>query len=405
MSLTPLGPLVMTVRNQREDRRRRREMAALGLPDMGTLEALVADTKELCALYARLHPANASLWERAAELIGAHAAGSVAALDVVRRWGFVREAGRLNAPEWWDGKVILPLEFQDYSPEQYPDEAVRAAGASPARFHALARRASDLAWMGYYRVKGRLNHGGVSLLIKAVTDAALGFKPQVDRPKAGPLPIYVLGISEDEIAALQAPDVCVIGFNRGYSPMVEKLIANGRVTSLVAERGAAGEPLHLVDAGTREPFRPEAGRCFACRVDVSRDGLPVPDASGIVTTNFTLHHNSPAQQVALVRELHRVALPTRSGGRAWVAGEMFRNPHFVRVLFGPVAFVGPTLWDAWVSFVNSFATVEQLERRQAELEADGVPVRFVYVPASLVKAPTLVHRLIMPPTHVLITGG
>jgi len=401
--MRPLGPAILTLKNRGEGRRRADEMAALGVPELGQVHTILSETEELCSAYERLHPEYAFHWQRAIELVKAHAQGTSVGLDVVRKWGFVKDKHRHVAlPDWWEGKMIVPLEFMDYSRHKYSDEDVHDAGTTPDRFHELAKRASDRAWIGYYRAKGCLNSGNVSLLIKDVTDTAIRMKMLVEKPKHAPTIIYVIGISEDEVAALASPDTCVIGFNRGYSPIIEKMVQNGRITPLEPLHGTAGAAAQLVHAKTREPFRAEGGKVFICPGEVNL-GLPVPDASGIAMTNYTLHHNSFEDQEIMIRELNRIALPTKAG-RAWVAGEMVRNRHFIPTMFGPVSTVGPTLWDAWASFANGVVAVDYHRKRREAWADEGIYLRFTNVPGSLNSAPNLVHWLLMPPTKVLITG-
>lgn len=227
-------------------------------------------------------------------------------------------------------------------------------------------------------------------------------KVRVEKPKNAPYIIYVIGISEDEVAALASPDTCVIGFNRGFSPIIEKMVQNGRITPLEPLQGTAGATAQLVHAHTREPFHPEGGKVCICHGDVNK-GLPVPDASGIAMTNYTLHHNSFKDQEIMIRELNRISLLTKSTGRAWVAGEMIRNRHFIPTMFGPVSTVGPTLWDAWASFAGVVTVDYHIQRREAWAD-EGIHLRFANVPGSLDSAPNLVHWLLMPPTKVLIMG-
>lgn len=399
--MRPLGPVFMRLLNRGVDKDRTQEMVDLGMPNTGKPDVIVAETEELCGTYARLQPDHARHWNAAVELVKAHAQGTGACLDLIERWGFVKDNARhVGAPEWWNDKMVVPIEFMDYAPEMYSDDAVRAAGTTPERFHTLARQTSERVWMGYYRAKGRLCAGGVSLLIKDVTDAANQMKARVDKPRDAPLCVYVIGISEDEVVALQGPDTCVIGFNRGHSPIVEKFIREGRVGRLVAE--GAGNQAKLFHADTREPFRPEGGKVYICPGDVT-NGLPVPDASGIAMTNYTLHHNSFATQDVMIRELHRTALPLHGGGRAFVVGEMIRNRHFIPTLFGPVSTIGPTTWDAWASFANGIITVEHQRKKREQWADEGIHLRFSEVPGSLASAPSFVHWLVMPPTKVLIT--
>lgn len=164
--MQPLGPAILSLKNRGEGRRRANEMTALGVPELGHVNTILSETEELCSVYERLHPEYAFHWQRAIELVKAHAQGTSVGLDVVRKWGFVKCKHRSVAlPDWWEGQMIVPLEFMDYSPHKYLDEEVHNAGTAPDRFHALAKRASDRAWIGYYCAKGYLNSGNVSLLI------------------------------------------------------------------------------------------------------------------------------------------------------------------------------------------------------------------------------------------------
>ncbi len=402
--IMPLGPAIMTVKNKGEEQRRFSEMVELGVPSLGSVKNILDETEELCSIYERLQPEYAFYWQRAVELIYAHAKGAKAGIDMVKKWGFVKDK-RLGValPEWWDGKMIVPLEFMDYCPENYSDEAVRSIGANPERFRILAKRASDRAWIGYYRAKGCLKSENVSLLIKDVTDTAIMLKDMVEKPKHSPYVVYVIGISEDEVAALSNPDTCIIGFNRGYSPIIEKLIQNGKITQLAISKGHGDKTAKLVYADTQEEFSPVGGKIFICPGDVNQ-GLPVSDASGITMTNYTLHHNSFKDQEIMIRELNRTAMPTKNGGRAWVAGEMLRNWYFIPTLFGPVSTVGPTLWDAWTSFANGVVCVDYHEKRREEWADEGIHLRFTQVPKSLVSAPSFVQKFLMSPTKTLITG-
>lgn len=399
----PLGVLAMRVKNREEVGRRREEMRALGLPELRDPRAAMSDFVELCGYYEKVFPQNAEHWKRAAEYARAEAIGPAAVHDQTARWGFVRGAeGAYEVPDWWSGRVVVPLEYMDYHPDRHSDDELRSVGVDPRRFHALGSWASDTMWMGYYLAKGALLLDGVSLLVKEVIDAARAFTRRVQRPRSGPLPIYVIGISEDEVAALRSPDVAVVGFNMGLSTVMERLVRNGQVRRLVAERD--GDRGRLVDAVTREPVELQGGECYVCSLNAASGALPVPDQSGVVMTNETLHHNTYPDQAEMIRAMHRAALPVE-GGRAWVAGELFRVANLPRVLIGLATMCDAPSWDAWVSFVNGIACVEELKRRREEWCDEGVELHFTSVPRGLARAPGFVHRVVMCQTQTLISGA
>ncbi|MFO0756984.1 MAG: hypothetical protein U0359_10850 [Byssovorax sp.] len=401
----PIGVLAMRTKNLGEVERRRREMGELGLRELQSAKDVLPELLELCGYYEKVFPANAPYWKRAAEYAVAEAEGPAALFDQVERWGFVPDAGgRLEMPDWWNGKLVTPLEYMDYLPARHTDASLRAAGIEPERFHALAGKASDFMWMGYYLAKGALVAGGVSLLVKAVSDAVLELKQRVDRPKRGPLPIWVIGISEDEVKALRAPDTAVVGFNRQISPVMHRLVEAGQVRLLVPSHDGDGAEGRLLDARTREPVTLEGGQCYVCILDVSDAPLPVPDQSGVVMTNETLHHNPYDEQANMIRQMHRAALPVAGGGRAWVTGELFRVAQMRGVFIGLSAAFAMASWDAWVSFANGIVCVEELERRRGDWADEGVHLSFTPVPRGLAKAPSLIHDLLMCPTQTLISG-
>lgn len=406
VQMLPLGVVAMRFKNRSEVARRRSQMAALGLPAMLTPQEARPDFVELCAYYERLFPENAEHWRRGAEWAEAQAVGPAALMDLIERWGFTPGAdGTLQVPAWWSERCVVPLEFMDYFPGRHDEVALRAAGIEPTRFHALARKAADHMWMGYYLAKGALLQGKVSLLVKEVATTALALVQRVERPRRGPLPLYVIGISEDEVAALRGPDVAVVGFNMGVSPVMEALVKSGDVRLVTALRG--GQPDgsdRLLDAVTGEPVELKGGQVYVCTLNAASERMPVPDGSGVAMTNETLHHNTYADQAAMLREMHRVSLPVKGGGRAWVAGELFRVLQMPRVFVGLSSLCQSPSWDAWVSFANGIVSVETLQRRAHEWAAEGVDLHFTVVPRGLADAPALVHRVLMCPTQVLISG-
>lgn len=398
----PLGPRVLRWKNAGEIQRRRDEMRALGLPEFRQGADMVAELQELAGYYEKLYPRNQRIWQAAGEMAAAQVGGAAAALELVERWGFVRGPdGRLQFPEWWQ-QMRLPTEYMDYYQERHPDADLVAAGIDPQRFHPLARLASDMVWMGYYFAKGALFNAGVSLLTSEVTNSIQALVKRVEHPASEPLPVWVIGISEDEVAALRRPEFTVVGFNLYFSPVMEKFIANGTVRQLEMGVDEAGQK-RLVDPATGGPAQLERGKVYVCRTNVS-EGLPVPDESGLCMTNEVLHHNDYAAQAQILREMNRVAKRVEGGGRGWVAGELFRVPEYPRVILGLNGLVGPAIWDAWVSLINGALCVEELQRRQQEWVDEGVKLTFRVVPTGLASAPSFVHRLVMCPTQTLICG-
>ncbi len=398
----PLGPRVLRWKNAGEVQRRRDEMRALGLPEFRQGADMLAELQELAGYYEKLYPHNQRIWQAAGEMAAAQVDGAAAALELVESWGFVRGSdGRLQFPDWWQ-QMPLPTEYMDYYQERHPDHELESVGIEPQRFHTLARLASDMVWMGYYFAKGALFHAGVSLLTSEVTNSVQALVRRVEKPASGPMPVWVIGISEDEVAALRRPEFAVVGFNLYFSPVMEKFIANGSVRVLAMGEDLFGQK-QLVDPQTGEPAQLEGGQVYVCRTNVA-DGLPVPDESGLCMTNEVLHHNDYASQAQIVREMNRVSRRVEGGGRGWVAGEMFRVPEFPRVILGLNGLVGPAIWDAWVSLINGALCVEEFQRRHQEWHEEGVKLTFTVVPSGLNSAPSVVHRWVMCPTQMLIRG-
>lgn len=404
VQVAPIGPLALRILNRGETQRRRQLLADVGLPPLESERAILPKMVELCGYNERLFPENARYWKCAADFAEAQAEGAAAMLSLVQSWGFVVDRqGVLQVPDWW-ASIVVPMEYMDYHDARHGDAEVQALNIDPARYRPLARVASDSIWMAYYLAKGCLSHQGVSLLVSEVSSAAAALKARVPRPEAGPLPVWVIGLSEDEVAALRGPDVAVVGFNLGLSPVLERAVRAGEVRALVARRDGPEDSWRLLDATTLDPVELEGGKAYVCQTDVSVTGLPVPERSGIAMTNETLHHNTYAQQATMLRELHRAALPVEGGGRAWVAGELFRSAYMPQVLLGLSSSIPSTCWDAWVSFVNGIACVEELERKREAWRDEGVDMHFTQVPRGLVGAPRWVHRYVMCPTQTLITG-
>lgn len=370
----PFAPLFLAgVINRERVQRRLRELGDIPSPTEQAEQGM-----ELCKLLYQVEPTNPT-WPILIDYLNIYLKTQGRDQGVILQYfnsvGAINNQGILNVTEWRSPTVT---EFMDVDRTTYPEDYLQNSGIDPIRFFWLAEKCAAHAWNGFSITKTGLTdpHTGISLL---TTDLI----QEIDR-----LPhknVCFIGLGEDEVLGLKDRRAVVIGINKGYSPIMAKLIDDGMVKEIPASEAKNGN----LPPGF-----------YIVRADVTKNKLPLPDLWGLVAANYTIHHIPIAEQEAVIQEMYRVAIMVNEKGeRGLIIGEENDQYPLFEVEVAMNIHWPLTIAEAVQSHVAAMRTNTNLHRLQATKQAclyfrDTPPIPNI----------PLVYKLVISPMKTLTTG-
>lgn len=312
--------------------------------DREAVEARCESRIELSRRLQELDPENLT-WYCAEEFFTAFPQGSEAVWDLFGRWGVFKEKGKLTPPQGMED--VQPREFMDLEGKTL-ERILQGKNLTPemeVRVRELAEGAVEDSWRQYHVVKTALLRATPSNLLEIVVGGRISqivgslieksdggrrhllahdfINGTLEMAEKNGLPIVLLGVSADEIDALEAQhpgdDLIIMGIAKGYSSVLRQKVETGEVTELEIASGQTIDPRELKPGN------------YLISADAN-EGLPFVDNSACVAMMYALHHNLRKEQLDLIKDMVRVAAKLGPGKAAVHIVEPYSSPNLLRMV-------------------------------------------------------------------------